>query len=99
MPPMGRRLLYLARHGETDWNAAGRWQGHTDIPLNAKGRAQAEAVASALQGAGLSGIVSSDLSRAYETAKIVGERLGLPAPYLHTDLREPAFRPFQPPPR
>jgi broad specificity phosphatase PhoE len=95
MPPMGRRLLYLARHGETDWNAAGRWQGHTDIPLNGKGRAQAEAVADALQGVGLSGIVSSDLSRAYETAQIVGERLGLPVAYVDTDLRERAFGPFE----
>lgn len=92
---MGRRQLYLARHGETDWNAAGRWQGHTDIPLNAKGRAQAAAAADALQGVGLSGIVSSDLSRAYETARIVGERLGLPIAYVDTDLRERAFGPFE----
>jgi broad specificity phosphatase PhoE len=92
---MGRRLLYLTRHGETDWNAAGRWQGHTDIPLNAKGRTQAEAVADTLRGVGLSGIVSSDLSRAYETARIVGERLGLPVAYVDTDLRERAFGPFE----
>ena len=92
---MGRRWLYLTRHGETDWNAAGRWQGHTDIPLNAKGRAQAEAVAVALQNVGLSGIVSSDLSRAYETARIVGDRLGLTVAYVDTDLRERAFGPFE----
>jgi hypothetical protein len=34
-----RRLVFVARHGETDWNTAGRWQGHTDVPLNENGRA------------------------------------------------------------
>jgi len=38
-----RRLVFVARHGETDWNAAGRWQGHTDVPLNDHGRTQAKA--------------------------------------------------------
>ena len=69
--------LVLARHGETDWNAVGRWQGHADPPLNAVGRAQAAALAVELAGTGIDGIVSSDLARAVETAEIVAGRLGL----------------------
>src|SRR5580698_2711061 len=92
---MAPRLVFLARHGETDWNVAGRWQGHTDVPLNANGRAQALSVAEALRGAGLSGVVSSDLSRARETAKIVGESLGVEVAYLDADLRERTFGVFE----
>ncbi len=92
---MGRRVLYLARHGETDWNVAGRWQGHTDIPLNSNGYVQAEAVAEALSTVGLAGIVSSDLSRAIQTARVVGAQLGLPLAYVDADLRERAFGPFE----
>ncbi len=69
--------LVLARHGETDWNAVGRWQGHADPPLNAVGRAQAAALAGELAGTGIDGVVSSDLARAVETAEIVAGRLGL----------------------
>lgn len=90
-----RRLIYLVRHGETDWNAAERWQGHTDIPLNATGRAQAHAVAEALSGVGLSGIVASDLSRAQETASIVAARLGIGVAYLDAALRERTFGCFE----
>ena len=74
---MARRLVFLTRHGETDWNIEGRWQGHTDVPLNDNGRTQAVAVAEALQSAGLCGVVASDLSRARETAQIVGAALGI----------------------
>src|SRR5271167_1540411 len=84
---VARRLIYLVRHGETDWNAAERWQGHTDIPLNATGRAQADAVAEALSGAGLAGVVASDLSRAQETANIIAARLGIGVAYVDADLR------------
>lgn len=73
-----RTRVLLARHGETDWNAVGRWQGHADPPLNASGRAQALELAERLSGAGIEVIVSSDLCRATETAAIVAERLGLP---------------------
>lgn len=66
---MTKSLTFL-RHGRTDWNATGRWQGHTDVPLNAEGRAQAEAVAPVLSAVGFARVWSSDLSRALETAKI-----------------------------
>jgi broad specificity phosphatase PhoE len=92
---MATRLLYLVRHGETDWNAAERWQGHTDVPLNARGRGQARAVAAMLNRAGLAGVVSSDLSRARETAEIIAVRLGIELVYVDAALRERAFGPFE----
>lgn len=89
------RVLYIARHGETDWNVAGRWQGHTDVPLNANGRAQALAVAVALRGHAFAGVVASDLTRAHETARIVAAELGLSVSYTDPDLRERRFGPFE----
>jgi broad specificity phosphatase PhoE len=79
--------LLLARHGETDWNAAGRWQGHADPPLNATGRLQASELAERLHTAGIEVIVASDLARAAETAAIVAARLRLPVTH-DPDLRE-----------
>jgi 2,3-bisphosphoglycerate-dependent phosphoglycerate mutase len=79
--------LLLVRHGETDWNADGRLQGHTDRPLSDFGRRQAQQLATELEGEELEAIYSSDLARARETAEIVGERLGLPVA-LDRDLRE-----------
>ena len=79
--------LLLVRHGETDWNADGRLQGHTDRPLSDFGRRQADELAGELAGEGLEAIYSSDLVRARETAEIVGERLGLGVA-LDPDLRE-----------
>lgn len=69
--------IFLLRHGETDWNRAERLQGHVDIPLNQNGRTQighaAEILADLHPGIDL--IVSSPLSRAYESAEIVADRL------------------------
>jgi 2,3-bisphosphoglycerate-dependent phosphoglycerate mutase len=79
--------LLLVRHGETDWNADGRLQGHTDRPLSEFGRRQASRLAEELGDEQLEAIYASDLSRARETAEIVGERLGL-AVVLDPDLRE-----------
>ena len=79
--------LLLVRHAETDWNAVGRLQGHTDRPLSDFGRRQAEQLAAELEGEELEAIYSSDLARARETAEVVGERLGLPVA-LDPDLRE-----------
>ena len=69
--------LILARHGATDWNLAGRYQGQADPPLNALGRQQAEALADVLAAAPLAAIYSSDLQRAHDTAQAVAARHGL----------------------
>jgi len=82
-------LFYLIRHGETDWNLSGRWQGHTDVPLNALGRAQARRLAERLRAeeARFDAIYSSDLQRAWETACVLGAALGI-APRPLAPLRE-----------
>lgn len=79
--------LWLARHGETDWNVSGRFQGQADPPLNANGLAQARLVADLLADKGIQAIYCSDLQRAVETALIIGERLGL-TPRPDNRLRE-----------
>ncbi len=73
---MVQRIL-LIRHGQTDWNIEGRWQGTLPIPLNAEGRAQAETLAAHLRHRPISLIVSSDLPRAFETAAALGRSVGL----------------------
>jgi len=80
--------LLLTRHGETDWNAARRWQGHSDTPLNDEGRRQARALAVTLDGVDV--VYSSDLARARETAEIVAGRLALPIRF-DARLREREF--------
>lgn len=77
----------LARHGETEENAAGRILGRRDPPLSAAGIAQAEALAARLQDAGVVAIWSSPLERARRTAEVVGAALGL-EPMLLDELIE-----------
>ncbi|HMQ34364.1 MAG TPA: histidine phosphatase family protein [Chloroflexaceae bacterium] len=81
--------VYLIRHGETDWNLAGRWQGHADVPLNAVGARQARLVARRLAGEGVrfDAIYSSDLARAFQTAWEIGAAVKV-AVQLLPNLRE-----------
>ena len=67
----------MARHGETDWNRESRFQGHADTTLNDAGRQQARELADRLAGEDIVAVYASPLLRAFETAEIVGERLGL----------------------
>lgn len=78
--------VLLIRHGQSEWNADGRWQGQADPPLTDLGRAQAQHAAKAL--GAVDAIVASDLQRAAETAEIIAEELGLGAVVLDVDLRE-----------
>ena len=82
--------VLLARHGETDWNAQRRVQGHSDTPLNDNGRAQALALAETLDGVELDAVYSSDLARARDTAQVVAERRGVEVTVL-PELRERHF--------
>jgi uncharacterized phosphatase len=72
--------LYLVRHGETDWNAQRRIQGSTDIPLNKMGREQAETTGRLLARRDWDGVFSSPLSRAFETASIIAQEVGIEGP-------------------
>ncbi len=79
--PTAETPLLLVRHGETPWNAAGRWQGHGDPGLSDAGRAQARELAEALVAEGGEAwhrVIASDLARARETAEVLASRLGLP---------------------
>jgi broad specificity phosphatase PhoE len=82
--------LLCVRHGRTAWNADLRFQGHTDIPLDDEGRAQATALGTLLAGEPIAAAVSSDLSRASETARIVLGARALPL-RLDPDWRELRF--------
>jgi glucosyl-3-phosphoglycerate phosphatase len=79
--------LVVWRHGQTAWNAERRFQGHSDIPLDATGREQARDAARYLAAMHPDAIFSSDLARAAETAAYLGELTGL-AVQLDKDLRE-----------
>ena len=74
-------LIYLVRHGETDWNREKRIQGSTDIPLNETGREQAAATGALLATRQWDVIVSSPLVRARETAEIIADVAGRPLPH------------------
>ncbi len=83
-------LIYLMRHGKTDWNVQYRLQGSADIPLNENGRALARQTAAALRQIPFDAVYTSPLSRARETAEIIAEGRGIPV-ILEDDLREMNF--------
>lgn len=86
--------IVLIRHGETDWNADKRLQGHIDIPLNAKGRQQADALAQVLEDETFDAIYASDLQRAHDTALAVADRQGAGV-QLDAALRERCYGGFE----
>jgi broad specificity phosphatase PhoE len=88
LPPLPVPRLILLRHGRTEWNSAGRFQGQLDPPLDEQGRREAARAAAQLLTSGLSAddtvVVSSDLNRAAQTARALTELLAVP---LHVDAR------------
>lgn len=86
--------IIAIRHGQTDWNVAGKLQGQTDIALNADGIAQARQLAASMQEESIDAIYSSDLMRASQTAKIVAQGRTL-AVVENSGLRERHFGCFQ----
>jgi probable phosphoglycerate mutase len=86
--------VLIIRHGETEWNADNREQGHLDSPLTANGIGQAEQVARRLTSVGATALYTSDLGRAEHTARIIGAATGL-IPHLDPRLRERHMGIFQ----
>lgn len=79
--------LWLVRHGQTDWNIEGRFQGQADVPLNAAGRAQAQQLSQELAEQDFVAVYSSDLVRARETAEILAAPHHMPV-QVDSRLRE-----------
>lgn len=78
--------LLLVRHGESEWNAAGRWQGQADPPLSDHGRIQAQHAAKTI--GSVDAVVASDLERARHTAELIGDELGVGPVHLDARLIE-----------
>ncbi|WP_333615175.1 histidine phosphatase family protein [Glutamicibacter sp.] len=87
--------LALIRHGQTDWNLAGRMQGRTDIELNGTGRAQARALGRDLSGQNWDLVVASPLSRAQETALLIAAELDVEHAAPVADVIERGFGPLE----
>ena len=88
------RSFLCVRHGVTDWNREGRFQGRTDVPLNDEGIAQAQSAARRLQSTPFDFVVSSPLIRAVKTAKIVAATSSRPVA-VEADLIECDFGSFE----
>ena len=86
--------LCLVRHGETEWNAARRIQGQIDIGLNVTGLRQAAGAGRWLSQAGIVALYSSDLKRAWTTALVIGDALGL-VPVSFPEMRERRYGVFE----
>jgi broad specificity phosphatase PhoE len=80
--------ILLLRHGQSTWNADGRWQGRADPPLSVLGQAQASTAAAAGLLDELGTAVTSDLARARQTAEIIAAARGWEAPHVLAGLRE-----------
>lgn len=91
---MALERVLLIRHGQTDWNVAGRWQGTIPIGLNAEGRRQAQSLADHLRGRPIRTVVSSDLPRAFDTAAALAAAMGVQV-QADERLREFAMGVFQ----
>lgn len=87
MTVLPRNRFFYLRHGQTDWNLRGVAQGSQDVPLNARGREQAAEAAQSAHALDIVDIVSSPLSRAHETACIVGNAIGV-KPSIEPALKE-----------
>lgn len=74
---MTQLTILLTRHGQTDWNKVGRWQGHADIPLNETGQQQAQALGERLKNWPIDTIYTSDLQRCVQTAAPLADTLGI----------------------
>lgn len=88
-------IIYLMRHGETQWNREGVFRGRSDIPLNENGRTQAKAAGRRLRGAAITACYASPLLRAKETADIVCREIGLEGSILEEDLTDVDFGEWQ----
>ena len=88
---MTETVIGLLRHGQTDWNIDFRLQGVTDVPLNETGMRQARLAATAIRSEDWDFVLTSPLSRAKETARIVVELSGLPEPQIENLLLERSF--------
>jgi probable phosphoglycerate mutase len=92
-PPSRPTRLLVVRHGQSEWNALGRWQGHADIALDRTGELQAAAAAEVL--GQFDAIWASDLARAHRTAQIVAELLGVGPVRTDARLRERDVGPWE----
>lgn len=83
--------IYLIRHGETDWNLQGRFQGREDIPLNETGIKQAQRCGEAFRGETFQAIITSPLIRAKKTAQIIAECVDIESVIIEKDIIERDF--------
>ena len=86
--------LYVVRHGQTDWNVQHKLQGSVDIPLNSTGLKQAQELSTKIETLDFNLIISSPLSRALETAKIINQKKNVPI-VTNNLLAERSFRIFR----
>lgn len=93
----GAPKVLMVRHGESEWNVLGKWQGRADIALTEAGREQARAAADYVRTTALpvTRVLASTLRRAHETAEIIAERLGLAAVMTDERLVETDVGPWE----